>query len=254
MLDQEVSLIPEKVAHCRSLPVEDRENAIKKLEEKVIECLKVTGRIAKVLKTDFDPVPVHSLAEKVERLKEQALQYRNEIAMASNENDRFGKAFYDIKKQLNDMEADLETRLCVVEKSENDCLEDAIEELEIDKKNIVEAERKLGELTGRLAIVGEVATKDESIECEGKIEDLRRLCQERKGNIDTRLKEIYEIKRRMREYADHLDEYLRRICDFEGPGISGANYGLLQEKMNSNDELSKELVNLKKEIELRFND
>ena len=253
-LDQEFSLISEKVAHCQSLPIEDRENAITKLEEKVIECLDVTGRLAKEFKTDFDPVPVHDLEEKVERLKVQALQFRNEIAMARNENDRFGKAFYDIKKQLNDMEVDLDTRLCMVEKRENDRLEDAIEELEIDKKNIVEEERKLGELTGRLAIVGEVATKDESIDCEGKIEDLRRLCQERKGVIDTRLKEMYEIKRRTREYTNHLDKYLRRISDFEGPDTSGADYGLLQEKMNSNDELSKELVNLQKEIELRCKD
>ena len=253
-LDEECSLIPEDIAHCRRLPIEDRENAITELEENVTECLNLARRLAKELTTDFDPVSVHGLEEKVERLKEQALQFRNEIAMARNENDRFGKAFYDIKIQLNDMEVDLETRLCVVEKSENDCLEDAIEELEIDKKNIVEAERKLGELTGRLAIVGEVASKDELVDCQGKIEDLKRLCHERKGSIDTRLKEMNEIKRRTREYTDHFDDYLKRVCDFEVPDTSGADCEQLQEKINLNDELTKQLLNLQTEIDMRCND
>ena len=251
VIDDELNDLEGQIVSHGELPIAIRFDALEQLSRQI-----------KQLAVRLDTIPVDrsgedesfkvkgrkNVLQKAASLKRRFAERVDEVNAMKNECKRFGKAFAEINNDLDEIESALEEELVNSVEEGNKMFVDRISDAEGKGEKIVALEEKLGEIGGRLQIVGDVISKEELYDCRKRIESYRDRCKECKEAVNETINELKESQMLLRNSHFYLENLTRKVDGYVMVECAGSDVESLRKNYELNAKMIAELEQLEKEL------
>ena len=213
-----------KMKECSKLPINERGDTIELLLNEAKECLETMDDTWKELKSDWGNLKAgRKLQNKLKAMRKCGRDTYDNIMLMKSENVRFSKSYKELLADMNEVKDKLlEYRN---ESEEMNSLKDALETLNTRRDLFCKLEEEIGEINGRLKIVGDVLSGSELKDCEEKIIEIRKMYKTGKNRMDLKIAEIMEAIQVLNVFDDNVAKFLEQINNIQRMKTDGIEVG-----------------------------
>ena len=219
-IEKTATLIQLKVNECSELPINERGDTIELLLNEAKECLGTMDDMWKELKSDWANLKAgRKLQSKLHAMRQCGKDTYDNIMLMKSESMRFSKSYKELLSDVNDIE--VKVLVCRSESEEMDSVKDALDTLNRRRDLLCKLEEEIGEMNGRLKIVGDALSGSELKDCGDKIIEIRETCKTEKNRLDLKIVEMKEAIQVFNVFDDSLAEFLEQISNIQSMETDG---------------------------------
>lgn len=249
---EKFGLIEMKMKEFCSLPMSKRDDAARNLLQDLESSLETAENLLKESQknAEMNLVGGEKLIEELERAMQKGRELCNDLVLMKHENGRFSKAYKDVTDDLSAME----NKIILIEDESEDfeSFDEIFKCIERKREWISEFEDKIGELNGRLRIVGDVTNQNERDDCQVRIKELKKSCKEGQLAVYKAEMELVERKRDLEALKSDLKRIFEKLKGVVIGEAYGNEHSKLLESFDLNQKAKEEVERLKKDFDLVY--